>query len=298
QQGQNRKAFPPGSSSSKLFRSPPVWKSGDEMITVPIPRKARSASTKRSHDWISSSINNNNGNAGIEQTHRPGSSSPARPTPLPVVPMSPSSSNASMRKKLNGGGGGGGGLKFRPPKASPEPSSSNPEELEIEIAEVLYGMMTQSQGPSSKKEDSREVSRSNGDAKSRNLFPISDSATPSNPSLGPNSGSLSVVAPKRKRPRQVPESFGRSPQVKLGAADPPLKGDVSCSPNKPTVENWSNSNGRIESAPAEERRDLEAKIESSSLQEKESSATGRDESNPKDVQPTTVASSIDTVIQP
>ncbi|KAG8381003.1 hypothetical protein BUALT_Bualt06G0075600 [Buddleja alternifolia] len=44
------------------------------------------------------------------------------------------------------GGYNNGGTKVRPPKVSLEKSSSsNPEELEIEIAEVLFGLKTQSQ---------------------------------------------------------------------------------------------------------------------------------------------------------
>ena len=40
--------------------------------------------------------------------------------------------------------------KPRPPKSKTKSSSSNPEELEIEIAEVLYGLMTQNQAPAKK----------------------------------------------------------------------------------------------------------------------------------------------------
>ena len=94
----------------------------------------------------------------------------------------------------------------RPPKSSSKASSSNPEELEIEIAEVLYGLMTQSQAPPKKEilsNDSREVNRSSSDAKSRVSSPISNSPSTANiqssPSiLPPNSvsspaGTLSAV---------------------------------------------------------------------------------------------------------
>lgn len=66
-----------------------------------------------------------------------------------------------------------------PPKAS---SSNNPEELEIEIAEVLYGLMTQSQGPSKKEsgggpnDTTREVNN-----RSRVSSPVSNSNSSATP---------------------------------------------------------------------------------------------------------------------
>ncbi|EPS66746.1 hypothetical protein M569_08030, partial [Genlisea aurea] len=325
----HRKPYPPGSSSSKVFRSPPVWKSGDEMIGISVPRKARSASTtKRSHDWISNSSNNNSGGAGSggEQTHRQESSSPAgqglasTPTNFPAAPMSPSSSNASIRKKLkpSANSAAAGGPKLKPPKASPKPSSSNPEELEIEIAEVLYGLMTQSQGPSTKKADSKETNRSNGgDAKSRNSSPISNSASLSNPSLGLNSSSsLSVVAPKRKRPRQVSDV---KPE-----ADQPLKGEVSSTPKTLSAENGYETGSnlvdsrgqiadRMESAPLEsakidsdfkvsaddlnESKDFSSKIAASSPKKPESPATAKDEENIVKENVAAVAKSISAVVK-
>ncbi|KAK4478082.1 hypothetical protein RD792_017347 [Penstemon davidsonii] len=192
---QHRKTFPP---SSKVFKSPPVLKSGDEMIGVSVPRKARSASTKRLQDWISSSSNTNINNSG---GFTGGDQVPAS-APLPAAPLSPSSSNASMKKKLKLSSGTKNGLKLKPPKVtSSKPSSSN--DLEIEIAEVLSGLMTQSQVPSSKKEDSREVNRSSSDGKSRVSSPISNSNSTNDPVSGPSSTPLTAVAPKRKRPRQV-----------------------------------------------------------------------------------------------
>ncbi|WVY98861.1 hypothetical protein V8G54_031012 [Vigna mungo] len=229
----HRKSFPP----AKVFRPTPpsTWKAADEMIGVSVPRKARSgknrktssihkrlqnsprsdaltfllvylflfaASTKRSHEcWASSG-------SGIvaEQNHR-------QPSTSPVRAASPSSSNASVRKKIvsfgirvresHCGVKQNGGAKFRPPKTTTsKPSSSAQEEIEIEIAEVLYGMMRQPQGPSkqeiianeSSKFDSREPNKSSTDAKSPISNPqnSSSSATP-----------MSAVAPKRKRPRPV-----------------------------------------------------------------------------------------------
>lgn len=137
----NRKTLPP-----RNFRGPPpVLKPADEMIGVSVPRKARSASTKRLHDLVSGG-----GAVAGDVIHRQESAPPAgKPKPL---------------------------------------KSSNPEELELEIAEVLYGLRTQSQNPSSK-----EIA-SNDSAKIQNT--------------SSSGGSLSATAPKRKKPRQVSEDPG------------------------------------------------------------------------------------------
>lgn len=210
QQLHHRKSFPP--SANKVFRAaaapPPAWKAADEMIGVSVPRKARSASTKRSHEWISGGAVVGGG-GGTEQVHRQSSTSPVRlassvASPALAAPPSPSSSNVSVRKKMKANGGGS---KPRPPKSSSKSSSSNPEELEIEIAEVLYGLMTQSQAPSKKEIPSNDSTtkfdsnKSSSDTKSIVSSPISNSTAPPQ-----NSTSLSTVAPKRKRPRQVSEN--------------------------------------------------------------------------------------------
>ncbi|GAB4851110.1 hypothetical protein Ancab_030404 [Ancistrocladus abbreviatus] len=236
-----RKSYPP---PGKVFRAAvpqtpttTTWKAADEMIGVPVPRKARSASTKRSHDCWSS------GGGGAGEHLRQASSSPVRPnmvsappvtSPSPA-PISPSSSNASMKKKIKPNG-----PKQRPPKSSAKSSSSIQDDIEIEVAEVLYGLMRQSQGPSkqempndSAKFDSREMNnRSSSDSKSRVSSPISNSPSvpPPQPSSSVpllNSSSsapapLSAVAPKRKRPRplsyaeEIPPAFvARSNPVSL-----------------------------------------------------------------------------------
>ncbi|GLT78490.1 hypothetical protein SLA2020_500230 [Shorea laevis] len=213
----HRKSFPP---PAKVFRAtPPVtspWKSADEMIGVSVPRKARSACTKRSHEcWQSS------GGAGViggEQIHRQASTSPVRPVVAgilaspPPAPASPSSSNASVRKKMKPNG-----PKQRLVKTSSKSPSSAQDGIEIEIAEVLFGMSLP-QGPSKQdgpggdsiKFDSREVNKPSSDAKSRVSSPISNSASAvpqSSSILPPNSNSsaapMSAIAPKRKRPRPV-----------------------------------------------------------------------------------------------
>ncbi|KAK1419075.1 hypothetical protein QVD17_28232 [Tagetes erecta] len=185
-QHHQRKSFP-YSGVNKVFRaSIAAPKGADEMIGVAVPRKARSsASVKRSHEWVS-------GGGGTEQILRQSSTSPSpsnlSPAPAAAAPQSPSSSHVSVRKKMKANGGS----KPRPPKSSSKSSSSNnPEELEIEIAEVLYGLMTQSQAPSSKKEISSPGSNSTA---------IQNSST--------------VVAPKRKKPRQVSENPAISSSIK------------------------------------------------------------------------------------
>ncbi|KAG8636705.1 protein TIME FOR COFFEE isoform X2 [Manihot esculenta] len=215
----HRKSLPP---PAKVLRAAPataLWKAPDEMIGVSVPRKARSASTKRSHEWASSC------GVGTEQIHRQASTSPVRSSGPSVAamlasasaspaPVSPSSSNASIKKKMPNG------PKQRPPKSSTKFTSSAQEEIEIEIAEVLYGLMRQPQVPTKQeilvndsiKFDSREVSnhKSNGDAKSRVSSPISNSpstvphSSPIPPTNSSSSATLmSATAPRRKKPRPV-----------------------------------------------------------------------------------------------
>lgn len=205
-----RRSFPP---AAKVFRTAP-WKAPEEMIGISVPRKARSVSTKRSHEWASGSGHLVGGDQILGQA----STSPVRPslaatTASPVRPLSPFSSNASARKKLKPSG-----PKQRPPKSSSKSTSSAQDEIEIEIAEVLYGMMTQPQGPSKNealasdlvKFDLREENNSTGDAKSRISSPIStsQSGAPLSSSVLPQNSSssappLTAVAPRRKKPRPV-----------------------------------------------------------------------------------------------
>ncbi|XP_054807717.1 protein TIME FOR COFFEE-like isoform X2 [Prosopis cineraria] len=207
----HRKSFPP----AKDFRAVSTWKAADEMIGVLVPRRARSASTKRLHEcWAS------NGGIAGEQFHRQASTSPVRtsvtttgmgPSPSPA---SPSSSNASVRKKIKPSG-----PKHRPPKSASKPSSAQ-DEIEIEIAEVLYDMLRRPQGISKQepsandllKFDSRDTSKSSGDGKSRVSSPISNSqsAPPLSSSISQSITPLSAVAPKRKRPRPAKDE-GENP---------------------------------------------------------------------------------------
>ncbi|XP_022930230.1 protein TIME FOR COFFEE-like isoform X2 [Cucurbita moschata] len=189
----HRKSYPP----AKSFRAAPPWKPADEMIGVSVPRKARSASTKRSHEcWPAAA----GGGMVTEAIHRQASTSPVRPPSLTAMatllqpPASPSSSNASKQA----------GPKLRPPKSSSKPSSMAQDEIEIEIAEVLYGMMRQPQAPPKQEADSVKFDpKSAMDAKSRVSSPISNpsSVLPQNSSSSVTP--ISATAPKRKRPRPV-----------------------------------------------------------------------------------------------
>ncbi|EFH54760.1 hypothetical protein ARALYDRAFT_486820 [Arabidopsis lyrata subsp. lyrata] len=125
QQNYQRKSFPSG----RIPRHAASLKVTDEMIGVAVPRKARSACIKRSHDCRTSS----------------GS----------VV--SPSSSTLSVKQKkiLNGS-------KSRMPKP-PKSSGTAEDDLEIEIAEVLSGLKKQPH--SSKRGDHSENSQKSSEVK-------------------------------------------------------------------------------------------------------------------------------------
>ncbi|XP_078429985.1 time for coffee isoform X2 [Wolffia australiana] len=176
-----RKIFP-----SKIMRPPTVWKAADEMIGVSVPRKARSASAKRPHECLPPS--------GEQSNRQPASSSPPMSAPHPSS-TSPSSSTATLRKKTKQISGS----KNRPPKISK--SSASIQEIEIEVAEVLYGLTRQFQEPSkpdNPKSESREENGSCQETKSRASSPARLS-----PPRAPSQSSILPVVPKRKRPRQV-----------------------------------------------------------------------------------------------
>ncbi|XP_020698295.1 protein TIME FOR COFFEE isoform X1 [Dendrobium catenatum] len=178
-----------------------TWKVVEEMIGAPIPRKARSSSVKRSQEcWVSCGGGGACGGAvGGEQPHWQTSTSPARPGLSSTTPVSPPSSNASIRKKMKAISG----TKHRPPKIS---KSSSIQEIEIEVAEVLFGMTRQ---VPLKKENHKNDSKESNEAKPWVSSPIpisspsptsqSPTVAISNPSF--NRNTLTAAAPKRKRPR-------------------------------------------------------------------------------------------------
>ncbi|KAG2306590.1 hypothetical protein Bca52824_026338 [Brassica carinata] len=212
-----RKNFPP---TSKIFRSPPSpapvtplvssWKAADEMIGVAVPRKARSACTKRPHESWASSTTGGGVFASGEQIHRQVSPASNLASPSPPAPTSPSSSNVSARKKMPSGTK----QKPLPPKSASckLSSTSSPaavqDEIEIEIAEVLYGMMRMPLATSKQESAGEEGSKTALDVKSRVASPISNSQTvlqSSTITLAANSSSsnVSAIAPKRKKPRII-----------------------------------------------------------------------------------------------
>ncbi|KAJ6306653.1 hypothetical protein OIU78_021883 [Salix suchowensis] len=104
---------------------------GDKLVQG---RRARSASVKRSHEsWVL-------GNGGFGCEDRRASTSPAASRSFEAA--SPSSSNVSVIKKTKSSV-----PKTRLPKVSKSSTSSAQEDIEIEIAEVLFGLKKQSHGP-------------------------------------------------------------------------------------------------------------------------------------------------------
>lgn len=134
-QNQKRNSLPPRVAKQQ-------WKVADDaMIGVPVPRKARSASVKRSHDCTVSG-NSGVGGAGEDiaddHSHRNQSDSPARSS---AEVVSPSTSIISAKKKMKPTG-----PKTRSMKTSKGSSPSAKEaDIEIEIAEVLFGLKKQPQ---------------------------------------------------------------------------------------------------------------------------------------------------------
>ncbi|KAL9833325.1 putative protein time for coffee [Arabidopsis thaliana] len=130
-----RKSF----SSGRIPRHAASLMVADEMIGVPVPRKARSACLKRSHDCRTSS-----GSHSCEV-------------------VSPSSSTLSVkeRKIVNGS-------KSRIPKP-PKSSGTVEDDLEIEIAEVLSGLKKQPH--SSKRGDDSENSQKSSEVKGIKQLP-------------------------------------------------------------------------------------------------------------------------------
>ncbi|XP_012569782.1 protein TIME FOR COFFEE isoform X3 [Cicer arietinum] len=100
----------------------PPFNRNDEMIGVAVPRKARSASVKRSHDsWISGA------GGGEELSFRRRLNSPGRES---VEPSALASLSVSAKQTKKGIG------------AVAKISKSSSSDMEIEIAELLYGLMT------------------------------------------------------------------------------------------------------------------------------------------------------------
>ncbi|KAK0582333.1 hypothetical protein LWI29_024331 [Acer saccharum] len=172
----HRKNLPP----TRPVKQAPALKATDEMIGVLVPRKARSASVKRSHEnWVS-------GNGGFWEDHR-ASTSTASPS---AEANSPSSSNVSVRKKMKPNG-----PKTRLPKASKSSSSVQQDDIEIEIAEVLFGLRKQSQNSKHEDDNTRQK------LESKDVNSISQESKPSVSVLAQNNSPASDLlhAPKKNK---------------------------------------------------------------------------------------------------
>ncbi|XP_014513911.1 protein TIME FOR COFFEE [Vigna radiata var. radiata] len=121
---------------------PPPFKITEEMIGVTVPRKARSASAKRSHESLVSASSG----GGEEQNFRQRSDSPGG---MSVEAASPSSSNVSLRKKM------------KEIEVVPKASTSSSSDIEIEIAELLYGLKTSKNHESSSEKPEAGVNHRN-----------------------------------------------------------------------------------------------------------------------------------------
>ncbi|KAG8099618.1 hypothetical protein GUJ93_ZPchr0013g35808 [Zizania palustris] len=196
-------------------KSPIVWKAADEMIGVPVPRKARSASTKRSsHEW---SVHGGGGGGGGSGVSGAGDSSQIqRPPSRPISPASGSTTGPARKKSkqvAGGGGVSGQAPKHRPAPPSSAPPAAPPQPLpppkiskspsfiqeEIEVAEVLFGLR-QFPGPPKPVENNHKLElRDASEAKSGNSSPA-----PASSAARPlDTTSHAAIAPKRKRPRLV-----------------------------------------------------------------------------------------------
>ena len=165
------------------------------------------ACTKRPHESWASSASGGGVFASGEQIHRQVSPASNLASPSPPAPTSPSSSNVSARKKMVRPlrirsnlslffcffrltiflfwllilKPSGTKQKPLPPKSAPckLSSSSSPvavqDEIEIEIAEVLYGMMRMPLAASKQESAGEEGAKTAVDVKSRVSSPISNS---------------------------------------------------------------------------------------------------------------------------
>ncbi|KAF2923513.1 hypothetical protein DAI22_07g197800 [Oryza sativa Japonica Group] len=197
-------------------KSPIVWKAADEMIGVPVPRKARSASTKRSsHEW---SVPGGGSSGGGGSGSVAGDTSQIqRPSSRPISPASGSTTGPARKKLKHLGGSGSSGASGQAPKQRPSPASApstappqppppkiskSPSFIqeEIEVAEVLFGLTRQFPCPSKPVESNHKLEvRDAPEAKSGNSSPAPSSSV-ARPS---DSTSVATIAPKRKRPRLV-----------------------------------------------------------------------------------------------
>ncbi|CDY10637.1 BnaA05g17250D [Brassica napus] len=293
-----RKNFPP---TSKVFRSPPSpapvtpvvssWKAADEMIGVAVPRKARSACTKRPHESWASSASGGGVFASGEQIHRQVSPASNLASPSPPAPTSPSSSNVSARKKMPSG------TKQKPLPPKPAPcklsSSSSPvavqDEIEIEIAEVLYGMMRMPLAASKQESAGEEGAKTAVDVKSRVSSPISNSQAllqSSTTTLAANSSSsnVSAIVPKRKKPRIIKYDDENSSNLPSRAvkseAEAPTKSQVPLGDQLKRSGSAEESSAVLDSTNPQPR-ESNASLDSRSAEKKENNPPKEETVSPK-----------------
>ncbi|CDY64190.1 BnaA01g36620D [Brassica napus] len=266
-----RKNFPP--PPSKTFRSPHTPAPVSEMIGVSVPRKARSACTKRPHESWASSATGGALLASGEQSHR-------------QVSTSPSSSTVSLhRKKMPSGTK----QKPLPPKSS-SPVVAVQDEIEIEIAEVLYGMMRMPLATSKQESATNEgaaKTKTTVDVKSKVSSPISNSQTvlqSSTITLAANSSSFNAVAPKRKKQRHVKYDDENSPSLPSRAIKSEAEAPSKTQP--PSGDQLKRSGSAEEStsvldSTSPQARDSTAALDSGSAEKKESNLSNEETVMPK-----------------
>ncbi|KAL6516076.1 hypothetical protein OROGR_019381 [Orobanche gracilis] len=129
----------------RTFRSSPMLgTSVEEVLCVPIPRRARSASAKKLHEYQIQ--NSGYGKFGKDLSHRKNLPSPATASPIGSGDSSPSSSGASMKNKM----------KYA---SKSNRSSTIRNDIEIEVAEALFDLMKQSHFQSHSSEREEKVER-------------------------------------------------------------------------------------------------------------------------------------------
>ncbi|KAL0459528.1 UNVERIFIED_CONTAM: protein TIME FOR COFFEE [Sesamum latifolium] len=137
----------------RTLRSSPVLRpAADEILGVPVPRRARSASAKRLHEYW----NSGNGGFGEDPSHRRFSPSPATVSLIGCGGASSSSSGASMKKKMKCLEPRTRGLMSA---SNSRPSSVIQDDIEIEVAEALFDLMKQSQSQSQSSPNEEKVDR-------------------------------------------------------------------------------------------------------------------------------------------
>ncbi|CAI9781170.1 unnamed protein product [Fraxinus pennsylvanica] len=142
---------PPYNSQSqrrrlRTLRSSPALRTvSDEIIGVPIPRRTRSASTKRLHEYC----NSESGGSEEDLSYRRLSSAAANPKGGDTV--APSSSGVCSKEKTLNFSNSSGPKICIPKSFSNSRHSSLIQDDEIEVAEALFDLLKQSQ--SSKKQE-------------------------------------------------------------------------------------------------------------------------------------------------